>query len=223
MIDDVVSAMGNWAVLPAALLALAGYLVSLLVGLHGTKSQLRMKFLELWPTALKQDDMSLEVTVRHGFGTYLPASVIKRACRLDHCADRILHLSQLWPLLQHRHPDGQLQWIKVSYTDPKNLAWAERGLTALYFIISLAAFASLSVAIELGHESTLAWMCGLNALLFLALAFGMLGKAEMFAVARKQGDRLIKEVNIESSETGLAQKQASPAQRVPGIASETST
>jgi hypothetical protein len=195
MIDDVVSAIGSWAILPAALLALAGYLISLLVGLHGSKSQLRTKFLELWPNALRQDDMSLEVTVRHGFGTYLPASVIRRVCRLDHCADRILHLTQLWPLLHHRRPDGQLQWIKVSYEDPKTLAWAERGFTALYFSISFAAFASFGAAIELGHKSTLAWMCGLNALLFLTLAFAMLSKAEMFSLARKQGARLLGEVN----------------------------
>lgn len=197
MIEDVVSALGNWAIMPAALLALAGYLISLLVGLYGTKSHARTKFLELWPAASKQDDMALEVTVRHGFGTYIPASVIRRACRLDHCADRIVLLAQLWSLLQHRRPDGRLQWAKLSYADPKYLARVGRGFTALYFVVALSAFGSFSVAIDLGHKSTLAWMCGVNGLLFLTVAFGMLGRAEMFSVARKHGERLLEEVNLE--------------------------
>lgn len=205
--EAAVSAIGNWAILPAALLALAGYLISLLVGLHGTKSQSRTKFMELWPAAVKQDDMALEVTIRHGFGTYIPASVIRRACRLDHCADRILLLAQLWPLLQHRRPDGRLQWIKRSYEDPRHLARVERGFTALYFVIALSAFASFSVAVNLGHKSILAWMCGVNALLFLTVAFGMLGKAEMFAVARKQGERLLEEVNLEPGVAAPAEAQ----------------
>lgn len=211
MMDAVLSAMGNWAILPAVLLALAGYLISLLIGLHGTKSQARTKFLELWPTAVKQDDMVLEVTVRHGFGTYIPASVIRSACRLDHCADRILLLAQLWSLLQHRRPEGRLQWIKPSYSDPKYLARAERVFTALYFVIALAAFASFSVAIDLGHKSTLAWICGVNALLFLTVAFGMLGKAEMFSVARKQGKRLLEDVNLEPGVAASAEAQSPTA------------
>lgn len=101
-----------------------------------------------------------------------------------------------------------MKWIKLSYADPKYLASAERRFTALYFVIALAAFASLSVAIDLGHKSTLAWMCGVNALLFLTLAFEMLGKAEMFSLARKQGERLLEEVNLEPGVAVPAEEQS---------------
>ena len=69
--------------IPAVLSILVFYAIRGLFGLHGRRSQHRKEVLELWDGARSQDDVWLEIVVRHLVGVYLPAHAIRLACGPD--------------------------------------------------------------------------------------------------------------------------------------------
>jgi hypothetical protein len=76
---ELVEAGGAGFLIPAVLFAIVLYAARGLFGLHDQKSKIRREFLELWDRARSQDDLWLEVAVRHWMGAYLPAHVIRLA------------------------------------------------------------------------------------------------------------------------------------------------
>lgn len=79
MIKELIEAGGSGYIIPAVLSVLVLYAVRGAFGLQGRRSQHRKEFLEMWDSSRTQDDLWLEVAVRHLFGTYLPARVIRLA------------------------------------------------------------------------------------------------------------------------------------------------
>jgi hypothetical protein len=187
VLKDVLDAMGPWAIVPAVLFVLGGYAISMLTGLHRTRSQQRIEFLGLWRGAGQMDDMALEVAVRHLCGTYLPASVIRRICSTDHCADGIFQVAQIWPLLQYEKASGNVSWKKPKHNTEGALTAGERWYSGGYFALAISAMGFLFVAVEAGPKSLWSWLCGLNAMLFVVLAFSCLAKSETFALAKRTG------------------------------------
>jgi len=195
MMEEILKTLGPWAVVPAASMALAGYAISVLVGLHRTKSQQRIEFLNLWRGADQMDDMALEVAVRHLCGTYLPARIVRRICNSDHCADGVFEVAQLWPLFRYDAVSGTVGWAKPEYAIEKKLSAGKRWYAAAYFGLALTAFGFLAVAVGAGPTKLLAWVCGLNTLLFPVLAFASLAKSETFALAGKVGLQWLGKLN----------------------------
>lgn len=189
VMDEILKGLGTWALVPMASIALAGYALSMIVGLHRTRSQQRTEFLTLWRGVDQMDDMSLEVAVRHLCGTYLPGKVIRRICRLDDCANGVFEVSQLWPLFKYDAQRGAVAWAQPEYGTKAKLAAKQRWCTAGYFALSILSL--LFIAGALGGEPTkvLPWLCGINALLFGFLAFSLLVKGETLGLARKIGER----------------------------------
>ncbi|HVI60422.1 MAG TPA: hypothetical protein VM619_16330 [Luteimonas sp.] len=187
-----------WGPVAGVLVALAGYALSFFKDLHRTKGQSRTEFLGFWAGAKQMDDMTLEVSVRHLFGTYLPASVIRRTCRADHCANGLLEVAQLWPLWRYDRLTGRVEWKEAGYAFPRKLAWCKRLYVALYFFFFVVAFSFLVLALNAGPRSLLAWTSGLNALAFPILALGSLAKSEVFKMAHNAGAQWLDQLNGET-------------------------
>ncbi|MBD9377620.1 hypothetical protein [Pseudoxanthomonas sp. PXM04] len=189
MMEEILKAIGTSAVVPIASIAVAGYAITMLTGLHRTKSQQRTEFLGLWKGVEQMDDMALEVATRHLCGTYLPAGVIRRICASDHCADGIFQVAQLWPLYQYDPVGRTVVWAKSRYATAKGLAVTSFLHTLGYFLLALSAVGFLVAAVSGGPKSLFAWICGVNSVLFVFLAFIFLSKAETFTLAKKEGAR----------------------------------
>lgn len=189
MIEEVLKAVGPAAVVPIAAIALAGYVISMLTGWHRTKGQRRIEFLGLWRGTSQMDDMALEVTVRHLFGTYLPASVIRRICASDHCADELFNVTQIWSLFRYDPVSRKVCWAKSRYANSRVLLIEDVLFKALYFLLASMVVVCVFVAIGSGPKSLTAWLYGINALLFGILAIASLAKSETLASARKFGQQ----------------------------------
>lgn len=200
---EILKALGSWAVVPAASLALAGYVISMLTGLHRTRSQARIEFLGLWRGAGHMDDMALEVAVRHLCGSYLPARVIRRICSSDHCAEGIFQVAQLWPLFLYDAASGSVSWVNPEYVNKKKLVFRKRCYTLGYFLLAMAAFWFLSSAINAGPKSILAWVYALNSLVFPVLAFSSLAKSEIYTAAQEAGAQWVEKLNSGMGGAGL--------------------
>ena len=179
----------------AVLVAAAAYGISLFKDLHRTKGQHRADFLGLWKGSDKMDDLSLEVAVRHLCGTYLPASLIRRICRTDHCADGILEVAQLWPLWRYDPHDRRIEWKDPSYASHGKLVFLRWWYVAGYFVFAIGAIFFLMLAISTDSKSLLAWASGLIALMFPVIAFGSLGRSEILKLASKIGARWLDRLN----------------------------
>jgi len=201
MIDEIVKVLGTPAVIPAVFLALAGYVIATLLGIHRTRGQHRAEFLGLWKDLDRMDDMGLEVAVRHLFGTYLPASVVRKVCQLDYCSEGVRELAQLWPLFQYDSVSRQVTWAKPAYAAEATRIWQRRWSTFGYFAFALAAYGFLAVAFSFGPKSLLAWVCGFNAFLFPMIAFAALGRAEVFSLAVKVGPQWVDRLNDKKEPT----------------------
>ncbi len=189
MIEEIFKAVGPAAVVPIAAIALAGYVISMLTGWHRTKGQRRIEFLGLWRGVGQMDDMALEVTVRHLFGTYLPASVIRRICASDHCADELSNVTQIWSLFRYDPVGRKVSWVKPRHANSKVLLLEDVLFKALYFLLASIAVGCVFVVFGSGPKSLAAWLYGINALMFGILAIASLAKSETLVSARKFGQQ----------------------------------
>ena len=110
MFKDLISAGGPGLLIPVVLFALLFYAIRGLFGLHGRRSQHRREFLEHWDVKRIDDDLWLEVTIRHLYGTHLPAHVIRTAFAHPHTSQALLDLSELWPLLDYAPETRGVSW-----------------------------------------------------------------------------------------------------------------
>src|SRR5690242_1795494 len=98
MIKDIVDAAGTGFLIPAILVAMLVAAIKGFFGVFNRKGQTRKEFLEHWDAGRKEDDVWLEVTVRHLFGEYLPADVIRLALQQLHKTLAIREIAEIWPL-----------------------------------------------------------------------------------------------------------------------------
>lgn len=115
MIKDVIATGGPGLLIPVVLFALLFYAARGLFGLHGRRSQHRREFLEQWDPARIDDDLWLEVTIRHLYGTSLPAHVIRTALKHPHSSQGLIDLSDLWELFDYDPTGRTVQWRKSRF------------------------------------------------------------------------------------------------------------
>ncbi|UZW58921.1 hypothetical protein [Lysobacter enzymogenes] len=73
--------MGAQALLPLSAFMLLAWLVKGVFTLHRSRGQDRKDFLDLWAKQDQSDDLWLQVAVRHVYGEYLPAAVLRYLIR----------------------------------------------------------------------------------------------------------------------------------------------
>lgn len=202
---EILTAGGSAFLIPTALFALVLYVIRGLFGLHGRRSQSRKEFLELWDATRAQDDLWLEVAVRHLFGTYLPAYVIRLALRQPDKAQSLLDLSELWPLFRFNPESRTVNWWNKRHNTLAKRRIGRIVLVAGYFGCALLAFFTAVVAVKLGPTALLGWACGVCAVLFGVFAFICLFREDTIKVASLVGREWIDRVN-QSSDTLYASK-----------------
>lgn len=210
---ELIAAGGAAYLMPAVLFALVLYAVRGLSGLHGRRSQQRKDFLDLWSDPRSQDDVWLEVAVRHLFGTYLPSHVIRLALAQPDKAQSLLDLSELWPLLRY-DPDSQtVDWRLTRHATKTRRRLSRAVLFVLYVVLWVAALGAAWVASKLGHGAITGWVYGVDALLLGFLGLVCLVREDSVKTAAKVGDAWVTRINGTAAQTqthaiGLNPQQA---------------
>lgn len=176
--------------IPLVLIAAATALAKAVFGMHRFRSQDRKEFLELWASRRSGDDLWMEVAVRHQFGEYLPASLIRSLMSAPQAGRALLDVSTIWALLDHNDETGEVHWRNKRH---RNRTWRNIERYALntgYFLLMGTALILgylLAKASEGGTFSAGTLWVLVGALIILA--FAALGKADVLGTAEKAAPR----------------------------------
>jgi len=193
LIKDVLGAGGPGLLIPVVLFGLVLYAARGLFGLHGRRNQSRNEFLERWDPKRIDDDLWLEVTIRHLYGTNLPAHVIRAALAHPHASQALSDLSDIWAFLSY---DADTQTVSWQYSIHRNQT--TRGLLRYWPLIRyfLFAFSGASAAYYAAHISGLTqWVVSIFAAVMISCAFISLWHGEAEKAAAKVGEAWIKTIN----------------------------
>jgi hypothetical protein len=204
---EILDAGGPAFLIPAVLFVLVFYLTRGLFGLHGRRNQNRKDFLDLWDAARARDDLWLEVAVRHQFGTYLPAHVIRLALGQPDKAQSLLDLSELWPLYRFDADAKTVNWQSKRHSSLNKLRIGRAALLAGYFICALLALLGAVIAAKSGSTTLLGWVYGVVSILFGSLAVISLMREDTIKLAASVGHEWVDRIN-QSANSSQPKKSA---------------
>lgn len=182
--------ISNGKLLIPVLCALAGaVLVKGLFNLHRSKSADRRDFLDLLMRSQDRDDLWLEVSIRHLFGTYLPASIIRSLLQSPQAARALLEVSEFWDLLEINDETLDLRWKKKSHATANARRYLRYASNVLYFVSMGLGLLCIYVAVVIDAKMTFVlslWVYG-----FILVIIGMrcLHYADKLTTASKGAPR----------------------------------
>ncbi|GEM_PF-1288391 len=191
--SDLVSAGGPGLLIPVVLFGLLLYAVRGLFGLHGRRSQHRREFLEHWDRQRIDDDLWLEVTIRHLYGTSLPAHVIRAALAHPHASQALFDLSELWELLDYDAETRCVRWRHARHGRPgvrRFLRYWPEFRYALFALVAVLAGYIATRASGVGQ-----WVFSSLALITGAGAFLSVWHGEDIKAAARVGDAWVQRIN----------------------------
>lgn len=202
LIRDVIAAGGAGFFIPVVLFALLLYAVRGLFGLHGRRSQHRREFLEHWDHKRIDDDLWLEVTIRHLYGTHLPAHVIRSALAHPHTSQALLDLSELWDFFDYDPETRAVAWKHKRHRSARMRGLLRHWPALRYFLFAGVGALAVHLATRVGGFNQ--WVFSILALIMFAAAFLSLWHGEALRVAAAVGEFWIKRINAESASHQVA-------------------
>lgn len=193
MIKDVIAAGGPSLLIPAVLFVLLYYVIRGLFGLQGRHSQHRSEFLERWDPQRSDDDLWLEVTIRHLYGTALPAHAIRTAFEHPHTSQALAHLSDLWPLLDYEADTKKVRW-KHWWHRKQTVRKALRYWPVIRYF-AFAGAAAIGLYLATSHQGLHQWIFSTFTIVMAACAFLSLWYGEPEKTAALVGESWIQRIN----------------------------
>lgn len=203
MLNDLMAAGGPGFLIPAALFMITVYVTRGLFGLYGSKQQSRREFLEIWNPDRINDDFWLEVTVRHLFGTYLPAPVIRIALKQSCASQSLIELAGLWGVLHYDSVHRTVRWKssnpylrKVRLCIPVVLYFSMASLGIAFCVLAYAS-----------NNLFARWLYSVAALILGSGAILSLAESDAAKIARHTGEQWIDRINAVAASNRSLQKQ----------------
>lgn len=193
MFKDMIAAGGPGLLIPIVLFALIIYATRGLFDLHGRRSQHRREFLEHWDPKRADDDLWLEVTVRHLYGQPLPAHVIRTALSHPHCSQALMDLSEIWEFYQYDSDTQTVSWAHTRHKRAVRTWLNHRWSLARYFLLACLAMAATYVAANASGLSQ--WLYAVAAAVLGICAFINLWHCDAEKTAANVGEIWIKRIN----------------------------
>lgn len=191
---------GAGFLIPAVFSVLVLYAARGLFGWYGHRSQHRKEFLELWEQARHQDDLWLEVAVRHWLGTYLPAHVIRLAMSQPDKSQSLIELSELWPLFRYDRDARSVGWLHKRHQTPAKFKSGRGVLLTGYFVCALLAVISGVTASRFGPQVLSGWAYGFLAVILGFLAFACLMREDTMKIGAMVGEEWLGRINRSASQ-----------------------
>lgn len=193
--SEILAAGGRGYLMPTILFVVILYAARGLYGLHGRRSQQRKEFLELWTASRTQDDLWLVVAVRHLFGTFLPAPIIRLALRQADQGQALLELCELWSLFQFNRDSQQVRWLRWQHRTLKQRKLARAWFSVAYFLCALLAVVAVNLAAAYGPTVFGGWLYGIGAVVSGLVAFVCLTREDTMKIALRVGSEWVDRIN----------------------------
>ncbi|MFZ5636431.1 MAG: hypothetical protein ACOY82_07555 [Pseudomonadota bacterium] len=186
---------GSGFLIPAVIFLLVLYAAKGLYGLVGHRSRHRKEFLDLWDPVRAQDDLWLEVVVRHHFGTTMPAGVIRLALAQPDKSLALFELCELWPLLRYDRNTQSVAWLHQWHVSQNGRRMERRVMSAGYYALMLAAVGYVFGVTTKGPDSFVGWIYAFGAVVFAALALVTVARHSTMTTATDSGDEWVQRIN----------------------------
>jgi hypothetical protein len=206
MLKDVISAGGAGILIPSVLFVLLLYAARGLFGLHGRKSQHRLEFLQHWNQERIDDDLWLEVTIRHLYGSTLPAHVIRTALEAPHSSQALIELSDLWPFFQYAPDTQTVSWKHLRHRHPVFRRLCFYRPFALYLLLASVAFAMGCMAVLAQGISQ--WIFAIAAMIVGVCAFIRIWEEDAEKNAARVGEAWMNRINSKGMVIDVSEKHA---------------
>jgi len=195
--NELISAGGPGLLIPVVLFALLLYAIRGLFGLHGRRSQHRREFLEHWDPKRIDDDLWLEVTIRHLYGTHLPAHVIRTAFAHPHTSQALLDLSELWLFLDYDPETRRVRWQHKRHRSRTSRGLLRFWPVLRYFLMIGAGVIGAYYATRVSGFNQ--WVFATFAVVMGAGALLSLWHSDAEKIAAKVGEAWIERINTAST------------------------
>jgi hypothetical protein len=189
MIEKLMELEGGKFLIPVVVIVAVAAVVKGMFGIHLSRSSDRRDFLELFQKYQGENDLWLSVAVRHLFGAYLPATLIRQLMRNPQPGRALLEVADAWDLLDMANESGELHWRRRRFASPafrRVLGWV---LLASYFVLAGLALVLGYLNVVVGFDEigpTVVWIY----VLFMTLgAFWCLTYQENLKNAGKAAQR----------------------------------
>lgn len=192
---EILAVGGPGYLIPAVLFVVVLYLIRGLFGLHGRRGQHRKEFLELWDKTRSQDDLWLEVAIRHLCGAYLPAHVIRLALAQPDKSQSLFDLADLWPLFRFNPESQTVTWQKKRHNSLAKRRVGRAILLAGYFACALLAALAALVASKSSAGSFVGWVYSVLSVASVFAALICLMREDTIKVAAAVGDDWLIRIN----------------------------
>jgi hypothetical protein len=199
VIEQLLSVGGQQLLLPV-LIALSGlYAARGLFGLHGRMGQRRRDFIELWSSERAKDDLWLQVVVRHLFGCYLPAPVIRKVMGWPDAAACLLAIAEIWPMLTFDIETRAVRWKRPRHAAARRIGFERWLMLASYGVLATAAFAAAWISFRGPTPSLTGVTYAIAALALATVSLVLLMRGDILEVAYKRGPDLLARLNSPAS------------------------
>lgn len=175
----------------------------------GRRSQQRREFLEHWDPKRIDDDLWLEVTIRHLYGTHLPAHVIRTALAHPHASQALLDLSDLWPFFRYDAQTRTVAWQHLTYRSARARGVLRYWPTIAYVLLACLGMGSAYMASGLSGLNQ--WMYSFLAMMLIAIALICLQHGDALKVVARVGDAWLRNINAASASQRSAENERSDA------------
>lgn len=177
MIEKLLEIAGGKLLIPLVVVAVGVAMAKGAFSLARSRSQDRRDFLDLFRQHEAQSDLWLTVAVRHVFGAYLPARLIRRLMSCPQPGRALLEVGGAWRFIDMDDETGELTWRRKCLRTARTRRVVVWVLNVVYFGLAgtslWLAYLCLSGRFD-GHTLWVAWtyvvLCGGGA--FAALAYG---------------------------------------------------
>lgn len=186
---------GSGFLIPAVIFLLVLYAAKGLYGLVGHRSRHRKEFLDLWDPVRAQDDLWLEVVVRHHFGTTLPAGVIRMALAQPDKSLALFEICELWPLFRYDRDTQTVTWLHRWHVRQKGRRMEQRLMGAAYLVLMFVALGCAFAVTTKAPDSFVGWLYALGGVSFAGLAFVAVARQSTMTAAADSGDAWIQRIN----------------------------
>lgn len=143
MIENLLQLGGGRLLIPIIVVVVGVAIVKGAFNLTRSRSADRRDFLELFQKYQDANDLWLSVAVRHLFGAYLPAGLIRQLMSAQQPGRALLEVSNSWDLLDLNDETGDLYWRRKILRSQKVRKRIILVFTIFYFVL---AFISLTLA-----------------------------------------------------------------------------
>lgn len=192
MFDKLLSLGSEKLLIPLVVVAVGVALARGLFTVARSHSQDRKEFLDLFRNHEAQNDLWLTVAVRHVFGAYLPANLIRQLMSSPQPGRALLEVGRAWDFIDMDDETGELFWRRKFFRP----AWARNTaivlLAAAYFVLACAAILLAYVCLTGNFDGKALWIAWTYAILsalgaLAALTYGDNLKDASKAISRWLG------------------------------------